>query len=100
MEPHVGQLRVFFEYDRCSSATVIAQQVFDEQSSEFTFRKWNPEKLMVPTSEKTDQESEETLCGPLFCYMCMCVAGCFNTVLEEVVDHATDEIKTADAYFR
>ena len=35
-EPHIGQLRISFEYDTCSDVTIMAQQISDEKH-EFTF---------------------------------------------------------------
>ena len=32
--PHIGQIRVSFEYDRCSEATVIAQMVPNDKLDE------------------------------------------------------------------
>ena len=40
--PQVGQIRVSFEYDRCSDATIIAQMIPDDKLEEQTFRKWIP----------------------------------------------------------
>ena len=38
--PQVGTIRVFFEYDICGPATVIAQQVCDDKGK-ITLRRWN-----------------------------------------------------------
>ena len=35
-EPHIGQLRISFEYDICSDVTILAQQISDDKH-EFTF---------------------------------------------------------------
>ena len=35
-EPHIGQLRISFEYDTCSDVTILAQQISDDKH-EFTF---------------------------------------------------------------
>lgn len=45
--PHIGQYRITFEYDTCGPATILAQQVQNEEG-QHTFRKWNPEKIKVP----------------------------------------------------
>jgi len=96
---HVGQYRVCFEYDTCGTTTIIAQQMQDDEEV-FTFRKWNPDKINVPMSESTDAEGDSALCSnPMCCYICMCVNCLFNTMFEEVVDHATDSQVTSEYYF-
>jgi len=97
--PHIGQVRVSFQYDRCSEATIIAQQIVGEKD-EFTFRKWNPDKLNVAVGQKTEQETEEfSYFGFMCCYMCMCVDGWMSFAFEEVIDHAADGTQTAKSYF-
>ena len=92
-------MRVSFQYDRCSEATIIAQQIKGEKE-EFTFRKWNPDKLNMAVNQKTDPESEESSFGGfLCCYICMCVNGWMSIAFEEVVNHAADGSQKAEAYF-
>lgn len=91
--PHVGQLRVSFQFDRCSEATIIAQQ-FVNDKDETTFRKWNPEKLNAPKGESTYGDAENANCGICYC-ICMLVNGCFNVMFEEVIDHAKDGTQTS-----
>ena len=55
VDPHVGQYRIRFHYCPCSTATIMAQQVQDNEDV-YTFRKWNPEKKMVPYGQSTDAE--------------------------------------------
>ena len=40
IEPHIGQLRVRFRYNKCGPATVIAQQIKDEEQ-QYTLRNWH-----------------------------------------------------------
>ena len=88
-----------FEYDKCSEATIIAMQVgAEKQSHEFTFEKWMPSRvssLNVPVMKDTD----EPFCGPMFCYLCICVNSIFSLLWEEVIDHAADGLMTASKYF-
>jgi hypothetical protein len=98
MGEHVGQMRVCFEYDKCGSTTIIAQQMQDDDEV-FTFRKWNPDKINVPFSESTDAEGDNMCTNPCCCYICLLVNCCFNVMFEEVVDLATDATKTTQQYF-
>lgn len=97
---HIGQIRVTFEYDRCSEATLIAQQTTD-QKMEYTFTEWNPKKIDAKASGKQDEgDNEISVCGMACCYMCMCVTGCFNTMFEEIVDFAGDGCMSAETFFK
>ena len=86
---HVGQYRIKFHYCQCTQVTIMAQQVQDNED-QYTFRKWNPEKKMVPYGQSTDGEQDSTCGNPLCCYICLCVNCLFNTMFEEVVDVARD----------
>ena len=44
---HIGQYRIKFHYNVCGTATIMAQQLQDNEDV-YTFRKWNPEKKTVP----------------------------------------------------
>ena len=87
--PHIGQYRVKFHYNQCGTATIIAQQIEDNENN-MTFRKWNPEKLTVPYGNSTDADADTTCGSPLCCYICMCVNCLMNVMFEEVVDVARD----------
>ena len=95
---HVGQYRIKFHYNTCGAATIMAQQVMDNEDVH-TFRKWNPEKKMVPYGQSTDADADTTCGNPCCCYICMCVNCLFNAVWEEVVDVARDGKLVAEQYF-
>ena len=95
---HVGQYRIKFHYCPCSTVTIMAQQVQDDED-QYTFRKWNPEKKMVPYGQSTDGEQDSTCGNPLCCYICLCVNCLFNTMFEEVVDVARDGKLVSEQYF-
>ena len=105
-QPHIGQIRVSFEYDRCGSATVIAQQISTDKE-DFTFQKWNPNKwsLTDKDSEKTAQPEEEddhavAECTTMACcFVCISVNSCFKYHYDENVDFVSDGIKTPKQYF-
>ena len=94
---HVGQYRIKFHYCPCSQVTIMAQQVQDNED-QYTFRKWNPEKKMVPYGQSTDGEQDSS-CGHPLCYICMCVNCLFNTMFEEVIDVARDGKIQSETYF-
>ena len=104
--PHIGQIRVSFEYDRCGSATVIAQQIATDKE-DFSFQKWNPIKwnLTDKDSEKTAQPEEEddhavVECTTMACcYVCVAVNSCFKYHYDEDVDYVSDGIKTSKQFF-
>ena len=54
--PQIGTIRVFFEYDICGPATVIAQQVTDDKGK-VTFRRWDVDQ--EDSSELLDDKSKE-----------------------------------------
>ena len=89
-QPHIGQYRVKFEYEECGPTTIIAQQIVDpnDEGSNTTFRKWNPDKPNVPFGESTDAIADDLNRNVLCCYICMCVDCCLNVAFEEVVDCA------------
>lgn len=95
---HIGQFRVSFEYDTCGPATIIAQQVQNEEG-QVTFRKWNPEKVKVSYGQSTDADSGATQGNLACCYICVLVDCCCSAVFEEVVDHAVDTHITSTQYF-
>ena len=95
---HIGQYRLKHYYNECGTATIIAQQIQDSEEV-YTFRKWNPEKKMVPYGQSTDADADSTCGSPLYCYICACVNCIMNTVFEEVVDHAEDGEKQHETYF-
>ena len=89
--PHIGQFRVTFEYDKCSEATIIAMQVESQEkaSHDFSFEKWMP-NIASTLNQPVSKDQEEPFCGPMFCYLCMCVNGLFSLLWEEAIDHAAD----------
>lgn len=95
---HVGQYRIKFHYNECGEATIMAQQIQDDEGV-YTFRKWNPDKKNVPFGTSTDAE-QDTVCSPMCCYICMCVNCLMNSLFEEVVDHAKDGSTTSEDYFK
>lgn len=95
---HIGQYRVKFHYNQCGTATVMAQQIQDNEDG-FTFRKWNPEKRNVEYGQSTDAEMDSTWGSPLCCYICLCVNCCMGALFEEVVDVARDGQLSSSVYF-
>ena len=98
-EHHIGSYRIKFHYNVCGEATLMAQQVQDK-ANDYTFRKWNPEKKMVPYGESTDAEMDQACGSPVCCYICMCVNCMMHTMFEEVVDFARDGNTSQEAYFK
>ena len=96
--PHIGQYRVKFHYNQCGTATIMAQQIQDDQDC-YSFRKWNPEKRNVDIGQSTDAEQDGTCGNPCCCYICMCVNCLMNTLFEEVVDVARDGKLVSEQYF-
>ena len=77
----------------------MAQQIQDNDEV-YTFRKWNPDKTMVPYGQSTDADADGS-CGPNFlCYACMCVNVFLAYAFEEVVDMATDGLMSPEFYFK
>ena len=95
---HIGQYRIKFHYNVCGTATIMAQQLQDNEDV-YTFRKWNPEKKTVPYGQSTDAEADSTWGNPICCYICLCVNCLMNTLFEEVVDVARDGKLVAEQYF-
>ena len=77
----------------------MAQQVQDDDSV-YTFRKWNPEKKMVPYGDSTDAEMDQACGSVACCYICMCVNCMMNVMFEEVVDFARDGKSSKEDYFK
>ena len=98
LDVHVGQYRIKFHYCPCSNATIMAQQVQDNEE-QYTFRKWNPQKKNVPYGQSTDGEADSTCGNPILCWICLLVNCIFNAMFEEVVDVARDGKLPQDAYF-
>ena len=68
-EPHIGQYRVSFYYSPCGPATVIAQQIFDDESDTFTFRNWDLEKRNVPAGQQEATDDATKATSTAFCYL-------------------------------
>ena len=80
-ETHVGQFRVQFSYYSCGPATVIAQQITDEEDM-YTFRRWSKEKKYLPYGQEIEQENQAPESGSVFCFISDLVAMCFNFSLD------------------
>lgn len=89
--PHVGQYRVSFHYSPCGPATIIAQQIVDEESDNFTFRKWNQEKRNVPYGQNVVPDDSVGVSHPALCYMSTCVNHCFDFLIQPVIDLVSEE---------
>lgn len=55
---HIGSFRISIQYAKCGKANVMGQLVQNPSNSQWTFRKWNPEKDKVPFGEDTSQKTE------------------------------------------
>ena len=58
IEPHIGQLRVRFRYNQCGPATVIAQQIKDEEE-QYTLRKWDLHTKLSPLRNDIESNSKK-----------------------------------------
>ena len=77
----------------------MAQQVQDNDDI-YTFRKWNPDKKMVPFGQSTDEDADST-CGPATLgYTCLRVNDLARHEFDEVVDMATDGLMSPEFYFK
>lgn len=56
--PHIGQIRISFEYDKCGPCTVVAQQVASKQN-DFSLRRWNP-NMISPTQMTMTVQSDNS----------------------------------------
>lgn len=97
-EDPVGKFRVHFHYNKCDRASLMAQQLQDDEGN-YTLRKWNPEKRNVPYGVPTDGDQDGTCGNPLCCYICMCVNCIMNVMFEETVNVARDGNLHSDEYF-
>ena len=88
-ETHIGQFRVQFSYHSCGPATVIAQQITDEEDM-YTFRRWSKEKKYLPYGHRIEQENQAPESGSVFCFISDLVAMCFNFSLDQTIDKAQD----------
>ena len=88
-EEHIGQYRVRYHWNECGTATIMAQQITDDDD-QYTFRKWNPDKKNVPYGESTDADGDAACGNVCCCYICMCINCMMNVAFEEVVDKAVD----------
>jgi hypothetical protein len=52
---HIGSFRVQVRYAPCRNVSLVSQQVYDEKSDRWTFRKWNPKKKEIPFGEDNTQ---------------------------------------------
>jgi len=93
--PHIGQMRVKFHFNKCGTATIISQAIKNDDD-QFTFRKWNPNKLQVPYGVSTDADASGVCSGY---YLCKIVNCCMDSLFEEVIDHAGDGNLKAEQYF-
>ena len=98
LNEHVGQYRIRFHYCPCDTATIMAQQMQDDDD-QFVFRKWNPEKKNAPWGTDTSGEQDSTCGNPICCFICMCVNCLFNAMFEEVVDLSRDGKTQSEQYF-
>ena len=64
-EAHIGQYRVQFSYDACGPATIIGQQITDEEDM-YTFRRWSQEKKYLPFGQRVDLDNEALESGKCF----------------------------------
>lgn len=81
---HIGSYRVQLKYAKCGKSNVMAQLIQGSDKN-YTFRKWNPEKLNLPAGSDTSQDV-----GQGCCYLYKCVNFVFNSLIEEVVFHHWD----------
>ena len=66
----------------------------------YTFRKWNPDKKMVPYGQSTEADADST-CGPTaLCYTCFCVDAIMTHEYEDAVDMSTDGLMSPEFYFK
>lgn len=62
---HIGQYRVKFHFNKVGKTTVMSQAIKDNDN-QFTFRKWNPNKLRVSYGCSTEVDSDYLP----FCCLC------------------------------
>ena len=99
--PHIGQIRVSFDYDKCSNATVISKQV-STSKADFTFAKWFPEtRSQAPEKTGGDDFEDDSVCTGWFCcYPYKLVDKYFTAEnFEESVDYVKDGLRTPDQFF-
>ena len=92
--PSIGMMRVYFEYDPCGPATVIAQQVQDDKGK-FTFRKWSPfsdySDILNEKKDELDQQSETG-------FLSRTLFGCIGKKAQPSIDCVEDDIISLDNY--
>ena len=88
-EEHIGQFRVRFHYNTCGIASVMAQQVQNNERK-YTFRKWNPNKKAVLFGESTDEDEDIAKENPILCFMCNFVNWMMNAMFDESIDIVSD----------
>lgn len=74
----------------------------EDEEGQHTFRKWNPEKVLVPYGRSTDAESSGFNGNWLCCFFCNSIDLLLNEICpayEEVVDCVKDTKMSAEAYF-
>jgi hypothetical protein len=71
-----------------------------DDSDNFTFRKWNSEKIDVGFKESTDADLEDETCAnPICCYVGLLLSSLFSDSFEETVDFVTDSEDPKERFF-
>lgn len=68
----------------------------DQGLTEFTFRKWNPDKERVMWGSDNGN-TMEPICHPFCCFGYLAEVSCFNQVFNETIDHCGPGEKSAES---
>jgi len=71
----------------------------DDGQTDFTFRKWNPDKERVMWGSDNGNTMEPT-CPVFFCFGYLAEISCFRLVFNETIDHCGPGEKTAESIIR
>lgn len=102
----IGQVRVSFEYDKCGTATVMAEQCYSLNGS-FSFSEWTghakSDELTRDADGKRQQIDEESIfSGGLFCicFACICLGNYFDdSGTQDVINHTEEGERSKEEFF-